>query len=130
VSAAIATIECLRAGNGEIYQRLERLGQKLEEEFAAIEDIADIADVALTLVRQGSAFCIYFMDHPPVDWHDLAAHHDFAADLAMRKTLLEEGILFFPLATKQCSISAAHTDEMIETTLASLSRAIRQPVRL
>src|SRR5664280_3281821 len=21
---------------------------------------------------QGSAFCVYFMDHLPVDWHDLA----------------------------------------------------------
>ena len=24
----------------------------------------------MTLVRQGSAFCIYFMDHAPADWHD------------------------------------------------------------
>jgi glutamate-1-semialdehyde 2,1-aminomutase len=127
VSAAIATIECLRAGNGEIHRRLEYLGQKLEEGFSAFKDIAE---VPLTLVRQGSAFCIYFMDHPPVDWHDIAAHHDFAADVAMRKALLEEGILFFPLATKQCSISAAHTDEMIETTLACVSHAIRQPVSL
>jgi len=35
----------------------------------------------------------------------------------MRQELIERGIYFFPQATKQCSISFAHTAEDIEITL-------------
>ena len=125
VAAAIATIEALRANDGAIYAHLERLGQRLEDGFGGI---AGECGVPLTLVRQGSAFCIYFMDHAPVDWHDLAAHHDFDADLAMRRSMIEQGIFVFPVATKQCSISAAHTEQMIDDTLSLLPLAIAQSV--
>ena len=37
------------------------------------------------VARQGSAFCIYFMDHEPRDWHDLASNHDFARDMKEKK---------------------------------------------
>ena len=71
----------------------------------------------MTLVRQGSAFCLYFMDHAPVDWHDIAAHHDFRFDTRMRHELIERNVYFFPYAVKQSSISAAHTTADIDTTL-------------
>jgi glutamate-1-semialdehyde 2,1-aminomutase len=125
VAAAIATLNVLRADGGEIYAQLECLGRQFEEGYASI---AAECGIPLTLVRQGSAFCIYCMDHAPVDWHDIASSHDFEADLAMRRSLIERGIFLFPLATKQCSISAAHTAQMIDETLAHLSQAITQPV--
>ncbi len=125
VAAAIATIKALRAGGGRIYSRLERLGQMVEDGFASI---ARECGIPLTLVRQGSAFCVYFMDHAPVDWHDLAAHHDFDADVRMRRAMIDRGIFFFPVATKQCSISAAHTEEMIEETLSLFAECMAQPV--
>jgi glutamate-1-semialdehyde 2,1-aminomutase len=125
VAAAIATLNALHANGGEVYCRLERLGQKFKSGFAAIQRECGLP---LTLVRQGSAFCIYFMDHAPVDWHDIAAHHDFEADLSMRRSLIERGIFLFPIATKQCSLSAAHTEEMVDETLHALSRTIVQHV--
>jgi glutamate-1-semialdehyde 2,1-aminomutase len=76
------------------------------------------------VARQGSAFCIYFMDHEPVDWHDLASHHDFALDLKMRRRMVEQGIYFFPVETKQCSISAAHTEADIDATLEALDKSL------
>jgi glutamate-1-semialdehyde 2,1-aminomutase len=104
---------------------MERLGQILEKGFAAI---GNECGIPVTMVRQGSAFCIYFMDRAPVDWHDIAAQHDFAADLSMRRSLIERGIFFFPVATKQCSLSASHTEQMVEETLRALSQTIAQPV--
>ena len=74
-------------------------------------------DVTATVVRQGSAFCAYFMDHAPRDWHDIAEHHDMARDLRYRRALIEKGIYHFPLPTKQGSISAAHTEADIDRTL-------------
>ena len=125
VAAAIATIEHLEGPENKVYERLESLGTLFAEGF---ESIQQQASVPLTLVRQGSAFCIYFMDHAPVDWHDIAQNHDFAADVAMRRSVIEEGIFTFPLATKQWSISTAHTEALIEETLAALRKAVLQPV--
>jgi glutamate-1-semialdehyde 2,1-aminomutase len=122
VAAAIATIERLLEGNGEIYRKLERLGQKAQ---AGIESILRSHGITGVVARQGSAFCIYFMDHEPRDWHDLAKNHDFARDLKMRRRMVEKGIYFFPVETKQCSISAAHTDEDIDLTLRALDESLR-----
>jgi glutamate-1-semialdehyde 2,1-aminomutase len=122
VAAAIATIERLLEGNGEIYRKLERLGQQAQ---AGIESILRSHGITGVVARQGSAFCIYFTDHEPEDWHDLARHHDFSRDLTMRRRLIEKGIYFFPVETKQCSISAAHTEEDIDLTLRALDESLR-----
>jgi glutamate-1-semialdehyde 2,1-aminomutase len=110
-AAAIATIRCLMADNGAIYTRLEHLGAELQK------GLESAARRPMTIARQGSAFCPYFMDHAPVDWHDLAAHHDFAFDTQLRRGLIERGIYPFPLAVKQWSISAAHTEADIHETI-------------
>ena len=55
----------------------------------------------------------------------LAKNHDFARDLKMRRRMVEKGIYFFPVETKQCSISAAHTEEDIDLTLRALDESLR-----
>jgi glutamate-1-semialdehyde 2,1-aminomutase len=112
--AAIATIERLLMNEGEVYQKVERLGQKIQNELERI-----FANLGLKagLARQGSAFCIYFMDHLPKDWHDLATHHNFAFDQKLRLALIDHEVYFFPTAVKQCSISFAHSEADIEFTL-------------
>ena len=123
VSAAIATIERLLEGDGQVYRHIGRLGQRCQ---AGIESILSSRGITGTVARQGSAFCLYLMDHEPVDWHDLAGNHDFDKDLVMRRALIERGIYFFPVATKQCSISAAHTDSDIDRTLEALDDVLSQ----
>jgi glutamate-1-semialdehyde 2,1-aminomutase len=126
VAAAIAAVSALRANDGAVYTQLEQLGQRFEDGFA---EMAKACGARLTLVRQGSAFCIYFMDHAPVDWHDIAANHDFGSDVRMRRAMIEHGVFFFPVGTKQCSISAAHTEQMIDETLSCLTQALSQVVQ-
>jgi glutamate-1-semialdehyde 2,1-aminomutase len=82
-----------------------------------INEVLARMDLPATLVRQGSAFCLYFMDHAPSDWHDIAANNDGVADEATRQGLIERGIYVFPLATKQCSLSSAHTESDVEFTI-------------
>jgi glutamate-1-semialdehyde 2,1-aminomutase len=113
-AAAIATLERLLMNDGEVYRHVEGLGQKTQE---GLEKIFRTLNVEAVVARQGSAFCIYFMDHCPKDWHDLAAHHDFSVDENLRRKLIEVGIYFFPVAGKQCSISFAHTTADIDLTL-------------
>lgn len=121
MAAGIATIERLLMNDGEVYRYVESLGQQLDQ---GLECIIRKLSLKATVARQGSAFCIYFMDHCPRDWHDLAMHHAFAFDERMRKNLIERGIYFFPLATKQCSISAAHTGAEIKVTLDQVEEAL------
>jgi len=120
VAAAIRTIEYLKDNEQAVYSHLESLGSRIE---AGLTEIFARRGLAGCVVRQGSAFSFYFMDHEPADLHDLIEHHDFRKDLTLRRGLIERGIFFIPIATKQCSISAAHAAEDIEQTLQALDEA-------
>ena len=119
--AAIATIERLMMDDGEVYRHVEDLGAMMEK---GLQEIFSRLSITASVARQGSAFCIYFMDHCPVDWHDLVMHHDFKSDTEFRRRLVEHGIYVFPLATKQWSISAAHCAADIEETLSRVEEAL------
>ena len=121
MAAAIATLERLLENEGVVYKQLESLGQKAQD---GIESIIESLGLEAVVVRQGSAFSIYFMDHAPKDWHDLAVHHNFSLDLSMRRSMIRRGIYFFPVATKQCSISVAHSEEDIDMTVEALGKAL------
>jgi glutamate-1-semialdehyde 2,1-aminomutase len=123
VAAAISTIEYLKQHEQTLYPRLEALGRRMEEGI-----LASFArhGVEGCVARQGSAFAFYFMPEPPDDLHDIIERHDFERDLALRRALIGRGIFFIPIATKQCSISAAHTEADIDETLAAFDAALGQ----
>ncbi|SEW51935.1 aspartate aminotransferase family protein [Chitinophaga arvensicola] len=120
-AAAIATLRKLSAGG--VYEHVNKLGQLLED---GLNDIFSATGRPFNVARQGSAFCVYFMDHAPVDFHDIATHHDFAFDKSYRLKLIEQGIFNFPLPIKQGSISFAHTVQDIEETLAKTNIIVDQ----
>jgi glutamate-1-semialdehyde 2,1-aminomutase len=122
VAAAIATMERLIRDEKTLYPRLDALGARMEEGLAKLFREFRITT---TIVRQGSAFCVYFMDHAPDCWHDLAQHNDMARDVRYRKALIERGIYHFPLPTKQGSISAAHTEADIDFTLEATREVLK-----
>jgi glutamate-1-semialdehyde 2,1-aminomutase len=125
-AAAIATIERLLMNDGEVYRHVELLGKKMQE---GLERIISHLGFEAVVARQGSAFCVYFMDHCPKDWHDLAGHHDFSFDEQLRRRLIKLGTYFFPLAAKQCSISFAHATEDIETTLQQIQDQLSEMLK-
>jgi len=124
-AAAIATIERLVMNDGEVYRHTEALGKQIER---GIVEILEKFGIKGSVARQGSAFCLYFMDHCPRDWHDLVMHNDFAVDTTMRRLLIDRGIYTFPLATKQCSISAAHSETDIYLTLKMMEEVLGNAV--
>jgi glutamate-1-semialdehyde 2,1-aminomutase len=121
VAASIATIRKLMEDDGDAYRHTSALGERME---AGLEHVLRRKGLTAVVARQGSAFCIYFMDHKPVDWHDLAMHHDFDRDVAFRRRLIDRGVYFFPLAVKQCSLSYAHTAEQVDRTLEAVEFAL------
>ncbi len=120
-AAAVATLRFLLEDGGAVYARLDELGARVE---TGITEALRAHGQRGLVVRQGSAFVIFFMDHGPRDWHDLVSNHDYSLDTKFRSALLDEGVFFFPLATKQCSISAAHTRQDIDQTVEAVGRAL------
>ena len=123
MAAAIATMERLQREQTTLYAHLEALGARME---AGLTTLFQEHGVEAAVVRQGSAFCAYFMDHAPQDWHDLAANHRMNRDLHYRRALIERGVYHFPLPTKQGSISTAHTVEEIDRTLEITQKVLRE----
>jgi glutamate-1-semialdehyde 2,1-aminomutase len=121
VTAAIRTIEYLLANRAHVYRHVEDLGRQMEE---GLRGIFAAHRVTASIARQGSAFSYYLSPEAPGDFHDILEHHDFERDVALRRALIELGVFLVPIATKQCSISAAHTAEDIRLTLAQFDRAV------
>jgi glutamate-1-semialdehyde 2,1-aminomutase len=123
VAAAISTLQHLLANRERVYGHVEALGHQIE---TGMRDIFAAHGVTAAIARQGSAFSYYLMPKAPVDFHDILEHHDFQRDVALRRALIERGVFFAPIATKQCSISAAHTAEDIGRTLEQFERAVSE----
>jgi glutamate-1-semialdehyde 2,1-aminomutase len=121
VAAAKACLTRLKTREAEVYGELERLGARLE---AGLNKVFASRPYPTKVVRQGSAFTVYFMDHVPVSWRDIALHHDGNRDIAFRRALIEEGVFLFPVMTKQGSISLAHTDADIDRTIAIVEKVV------
>ena len=112
--AAIATLQKLASPEFRVYDHVSKLGEILEN---GLSEIFSNFDSPVYIARQGSAFCVYFMNHAPLDFHDIAVHNNFILDKTYRLKLIEKGIFNFPLPIKQGSISFAHDLKDIEETL-------------
>ena len=121
-AAAIATLDKLKSPVHGVYKHVENLGAALEQGY---QEIFSKLDRPVYVARQGSAFCVYFMDHEPVNYHDILVNHDFDFDARYRKELIKHGIYNFPAPIKQGSISFAHTGGDIEKTLEVTERVLR-----
>ncbi len=114
VAAAKACLIRLKTRQMEIYSELERLGAKLEN---GLKEVFARRNYPTILVRQGSAFAVYFMNFVPKNWRDVALNNDHERDVAYRRGMISVGVFHFPLAAKQSSISLAHTDSDLERTI-------------
>lgn len=120
-AAAIATLKKLASAEHKVYEHVRQLGQMLED---GLNTIFKKHDTPFYITREGSAFCVYFMDHAPVDFHDILRHHNFTLDKEYRLRLIEKGIFNFPLPIKQGSISFAHSLSDIEETLQKTNEVV------
>lgn len=121
VAAAIRTVEYLLSHGPQVYGQVETLGRQLE---SGLRDLFTTHRITASIARQGSALSYYLMPHPPRDFHDILENHDFVRDVEFRRALIARGVFFVPIATKQCSISAAHTAEDIHHTLDIAAQAM------
>ncbi|MBL4575331.1 MAG: aspartate aminotransferase family protein [Opitutaceae bacterium] len=121
VTAAIACLRKLMDPKLDVYGHLERLGARLQ---AGQEKLFQAHGIQAVISRQGSASCVYFAEKAPRNWWELLHSHDFDFDTIYRKTLIQNGVYHFPVATKQGSICCAHTEADIDESLEATDKTL------
>ena len=122
IAAAIACLKKLMSSKLDVYGKLERLAQRLED---GQRSLFSKHGIHATIVREGSAHCVYFMNSAPNNWWELLNGHDFEFDARYRRALIDRGIYNFPVPVKQGSISYAHSEEDVDLTLEATESTLK-----
>jgi len=119
MAAGLATLTHLREHKDEIYPRLEKLSAKLVEGVAAA---AKSARVKLCANRVGSMFTWFFTPGPVTDWNS-ASKSDTKAFGRFFRGMLDNGVYLPPSQFEAAFMSAAHTEEDVQKTIAAAKQA-------
>jgi glutamate-1-semialdehyde 2,1-aminomutase len=117
VAAGLAMLRHLKA-HPEVYGRLEAQGAKLEA----------AAPAGVTVNRVGSMFTFFFTDGPVTDWES-AKKCDTARFGRFFRRMLEGGVYLAPSQFEAAFVSAAHSDEDIEKTIAAAREEAESELR-
>jgi glutamate-1-semialdehyde 2,1-aminomutase len=118
VAAGLAT---LRGLNAQVYDRLESLGARLE---SGIRGNLARLNLPYHFQRAGSMATLFFTDRPVKSFAD-AKSCDTKRFAAYFRAMLDRGIYLPPSQFEAFFISAAHTDEDIDRTVAANLSALQ-----
>ena len=105
----------------EIIQRpgfYEQLGERSAQLMQGFQAGADAAGVPFCTDHIGGMFGLYFAGFRPASYADMA-RTDTDAFKRFFHGMLDQGVAFGPSAFEACFMSAAHTPELIEATIAA-----------
>ncbi|UCG15601.1 MAG: glutamate-1-semialdehyde 2,1-aminomutase [Phycisphaerales bacterium] len=122
-AAGIATLEALAEEN--VYETLEARSAKLAHGLA---DAARHAGVQVTHNRVGSMLCTFFTHRPVTDYAS-ATTSDVRAYARFFHAMLDRGVYLAPSQFECMFVSTAHTDELIESTVAAAAGAFAEVAR-
>jgi glutamate-1-semialdehyde 2,1-aminomutase len=119
MAAGLATLRHLRGHKQEIYPRLEKLSGEL---VAGVAAAAKDAGVPIRHNRVGSMFTWFFQPGPVTNWTS-AAKSDTDAFARFFRSMLDSGVYLPPSQFEAAFLSAAHTGEDIDKTIAAAKQA-------
>jgi glutamate-1-semialdehyde 2,1-aminomutase len=119
MAAGCAMVKQLRDRKNEIYPRLEKMTADL---VAGVASAAADAGVVLSHNRVGSMFTWFFRKGPVTDW-DLASKSNTEQFGRFFRGMLDRGIYLPPSQYEAAFLSAAHTDEDVQKTIAAAKEA-------
>ncbi|MGA2144954.1 MAG: glutamate-1-semialdehyde 2,1-aminomutase [Bryobacteraceae bacterium] len=114
VAAGLAMLRELKA-HPEIYDRLETRAARL----------CSAAPAGITVNRVGSMFTFFFSSEAVTDW-DSAKRSDTARFGRFFRAMLDRGIYLAPSQFEAAFVSAAHSDEDIDRTIAAAKEALAE----
>ena len=113
VAAGLKTLEIIRREG--FYENLTARTEQLVKGF---QTAAAKAGVAFTADSVGAMFGLYFADHVPQNYADMARSNTDGFKHFFHG-MLERGVAFGPSAYEAGFVSAAHTPELIDETVAA-----------
>ena len=120
VAAGLAALRELKAGP-EVYERLDRHAARLT---SGIAQAAREANVPVTINRVGSMFTVFFGDAEVTDFAS-ASRSDTSRFGAFFRGMLDEGV-YLPCSQFEAAfLSAAHTEQDIDETIAAAGKTFR-----
>ncbi len=124
VAAALKCTEILR--EQPVHERLAGLGRRLRD---GIQDAIDETGVRAQVGQLGSVWCLYFTDRPLRSFRDVAEFakdKDHPVQRAYQRWMLSQGIYIHPMYILRGYITAAHSEEDIERTVAATAQFLRE----
>jgi glutamate-1-semialdehyde 2,1-aminomutase len=119
MAAGLATLRYLRDHKEMIYRRLDKSGGELAAGVAAA---AKEAGVPICYNRVGSMFTWFFTLGPVTDWNS-ASKSDTEAFARFFRAMLDNGVYLPPSQFEAAFVSAAHTDQDLQRTIAVAKQA-------
>jgi glutamate-1-semialdehyde 2,1-aminomutase len=120
MAAGIATVRTLRDKRAEIYPQLEKLSAVLVDGVAAA---AKGAGIPMRANRVGSMFTWFFTSDAVTDWNS-ASRSDTQAFARFHRAMLDNGVYLPPSQYEAAFLSASHTEENIQQTIAAAKKAL------
>jgi len=118
VEAALATIEQLE--DGSVHERLFALGERMRD---GLGEIADRAGIPAIVGGFGSLFVLCFMEGPLETYEDVL-RNDTDLFMRYRRELVARGVFEMPESLGRSHISASHTEDDIDRSLAAAEEAL------
>jgi len=118
MTAGLVTLRRLR--DNTVYDRLETSSRKLCEGLSATAREANIRTITN---RVGSMWTSFFTDEPVIDWQT-ANRSNRERYAAFFHAMLNEGVYLAPSQFEAAFVSLAHTDDVIEQTIAAARKAL------
>jgi glutamate-1-semialdehyde 2,1-aminomutase len=121
VSAALATLQSLKKRAGQVYSRLEKMGDEMRR---GIGDHLESARVVAQVNGLGSMFQLFFTDRQVTDYHS-AKSADIRKYEEYFRSLLASRVFIPPSQFETCFLSTVHTEDEIEATLDAIGPAVK-----
>jgi len=118
MAAGIAALRELQSG--AVHEQLEVLGARLE---AGLNVAAQKAGIAVVTQRAGSMSCLFFAEKPVHNLDD-AMQADRERFKKYFHGMLAEGVYLAPSAFEAAFLSAAHTEDDVDATIAAAEKVM------
>ncbi|HEU5016310.1 MAG TPA: glutamate-1-semialdehyde 2,1-aminomutase [Roseiflexaceae bacterium] len=120
MAAGITTLKAIKQPG--VWERLEQITGRL---CAGFHEAAQAAGVPIQIGAAGSMWGFFFADQPVTDYTS-ARRADTARYARFFHAMLQRGVYLAPSQFEAAFVSLAHTDELVERTIAAAAAAFRE----
>ena len=124
MAAGLTQLRYLNA-HPEVYTHLEALGERL---YGGMEKLCQELKLPYQINHVGSLGCMFFTEHPVVDYTS-AKSSDTKAFAAYFRYMLDHGIYLASSQFEAMFLSDAHTDEQVDETLSIMRNYFEKTVQ-